>query len=259
MTLTVDAVVWAISAINVGLSMNAIRLGRNYQRKLRALTEGGSREHRRTEGTDPDPGTDRGADTGTESLYRTLDPGPGTRTVIDPLIGWRCWELSDYSLRSLTRGIDWPHKRPAESHCLLVEQNAAVPHNSPHWDCSCGLYAFALGEVPEPEPIARPAPTIYTSMPYSSFGTPTDQDQRIEVRGLVRAWGNIVLHDDGFRAEYMKPLLLIVPEEPAGDWDWALRIRSYLDQVRYIARLYDVPAMTQQAATQFVKEFQMEH
>jgi hypothetical protein len=79
--------------------------------------------------------------------------------------------------RVLTRGVGW-----------LAEH-----HESPHERCQCGIYAY------------------HTPGPRSWFG------EAYWCEGVVSAWGRLVVHADGFRAEHARVEALTVPEgqEPA--------------------------------------------
>jgi hypothetical protein len=74
--------------------------------------------------------------------------------------------------RRLTRGIGW-----------LDE-----PHRSPHEACQCGIYAY------------------HTPGPRSWFG------EAYWCEGVVSAWGRVVVHADGFRAEHARVEALAVPD-----------------------------------------------
>jgi hypothetical protein len=74
--------------------------------------------------------------------------------------------------RSLTRGAGW----------------LADPHDSPHEACQCGIYAY------------------HTPGPHSWFG------EAYWCEGVVSAWGRIVVHTDGFRAEHARVEALAVPD-----------------------------------------------
>jgi hypothetical protein len=74
--------------------------------------------------------------------------------------------------RGLTRGVGW-----------LDE-----PHASPHEACQCGIYAY------------------HTPGPRSWFG------EAYWCEGVVSAWGRLVVHGDGFRAEHARVEALAVPD-----------------------------------------------
>ena len=73
--------------------------------------------------------------------------------------------------RTLTRGVGW------------LDQ----PHDSPHEACQCGIYAY------------------HTPGPRSWFG------EAYWCEGVVSAWGRLVVHTDGFRAEHARVEALAVP------------------------------------------------
>jgi hypothetical protein len=75
--------------------------------------------------------------------------------------------------RTLTRGVGW-----------LDE-----PHTSPHEACQCGIYAY------------------HTPGPRSWFG------EAYWCEGVVSAWGRLVVHNDGFRAEHARVEALAVPAD----------------------------------------------
>lgn len=117
-----------------------------------------------------------------------------------PILGVRDWRVSpDGTLYSTTRPVPWcPHEeqsarcdRPIADSSLHSALFGASPppklheHDAPHLGCTCGLYAF-YNEDPEP------------------LGTSY-------VRGVVLAWGKIVLCDYGFKAERMKIAALFSP------------------------------------------------
>jgi hypothetical protein len=74
--------------------------------------------------------------------------------------------------RGLTRGVGW----------------LGEPHESPHADCQCGIYAY------------------HTPGPRSWFG------EAYWCEGIVSAWGRLVVHGDGFRAEHARVEALAVPD-----------------------------------------------
>ena len=77
--------------------------------------------------------------------------------------------------RRLTRGVGW-----------LDE-----PHGSPHEACQCGIYAY------------------HAPGPRSWFG------EAYWCEGVVSAWGRLVVHAEGFRAEHARVEALAVPDGAA--------------------------------------------
>ncbi len=74
--------------------------------------------------------------------------------------------------RGLMRGVGW-----------LDE-----PHDSPHPECQCGIYAY------------------HAPGPRSWFG------EAYWCEGVVAAWGRLVVHGDGFRAEHARVEALAAPD-----------------------------------------------
>jgi hypothetical protein len=72
----------------------------------------------------------------------------------------------------LTRGVGW------------LEE----PHSSPDEACQCGIYAY------------------HTPGPRSWFG------EAYWCEGVVSAWGRVVVHSDGLRAQYARVEALAVPD-----------------------------------------------
>ncbi|MBK8293715.1 MAG: hypothetical protein IPK93_02670 [Solirubrobacterales bacterium] len=65
---------------------------------------------------------------------------------------------------------------------------------APKHECSCGLYAFHAWPEHFGRSLLGPATLEYP-----------------QVFGVVEAWGRTELHNDGFRAEFARPLALLVP------------------------------------------------
>jgi hypothetical protein len=104
--------------------------------------------------------------------------------------------------RGLTRGVGW-----------LDE-----PHGSPDELCQCGIYAY------------------HTPGPRSWFG------EAYWCEGVVSAWGRLVVHNDGFRAEHARVEALAVPDE--------LR-RLGAGQVRRAAAVLGVPVVAHDELERF--------
>ena len=83
----------------------------------------------------------------------------------------RCTRSATTRLVGGQRGVGW----------------LAEPHDSPHEACQCGIYAY------------------HAPGPRSWFG------EAYWCEGVVSAWGRIVVHDDGFRAEHARVEAVAVP------------------------------------------------
>jgi hypothetical protein len=135
--------------------------------------------------------------------------------LIEPVVAFRKWRVVDGRLRSLYEPIFWLD--PMQQAGCRAANRANPSHAAPHSGCTCGIYA---SHQPDYE-----FPTI---------------DYR-GVSGIVTAWGNIEVHDDGIRAEWVQVEALSVYDR------WAKR---QIDAVRTVAEdlgsdvidLYDLEA-----------------
>ena len=115
--------------------------------------------------------------------------------------GIRVWQLGwvngDAYLEGFN-GAEWVARgRPTVAACRRSGRRSL--HRAPHHDCACGLYAthpdsawFAFGLLyrKRTPPLAR-------------------------IAGIVEAWGRVELHEDGFRAEFARPVAVALVGAPA--------------------------------------------
>jgi len=124
------------------------------------------------------------------------------RTV--PLVAYRSWVVDAFArLRAVTYADEvWAERAATRARCAQENGHAAPAH-----DCSCGLYARfdpASAETPRSDAVV----------------------------GAVAMWGRVETHRDGARAEYARPVALVLPDDATSD------LRDVLDRV---AARYDVP------------------
>lgn len=114
------------------------------------------------------------------------------RTAPQPLVGWRVWRLRGRELASWATAYVW-HPNANAARCLKPSDACAA---APGQGCKCGfwgLYSCGLCFSRARE----------------------DRGERAPVVGLVRAWGEIALHEaEGFRAQHAAPVCLFT------DWVW---------------------------------------
>ena len=110
------------------------------------------------------------------------------------VVAFRSWRLAGERLMSPFIPCRWEGR---EMHAACFDANRRLtrgvgwleaPHTSPHEDCQCGIYAY------------------YTPGPRSWFG------EAYWCEGVVSAWGRVVVHPDGFRAEHARVEALAVPD-----------------------------------------------
>jgi hypothetical protein len=111
-----------------------------------------------------------------------------------PVVAFRSWRLAAGRLMSPFIPCRWSGR---VMHAACYDGNRVLtrgagwldePHGSPHEACQCGIYAY------------------HTPGPRSWFG------EAYWCEGVVSAWGRLVVHRDGFRAEHARVEALAVPD-----------------------------------------------
>ena len=106
--------------------------------------------------------------------------------LVVPVVAFRAWRVVDGALLSPYIPCRW---EGAVMHAECYPANRALefgrgwlatPHEPPHRDCRCGIYAYH-----------RPGTQPY----YGEFQW---------VEGIVAVWGRIESHRDGLRAQYAR-------------------------------------------------------
>jgi len=109
------------------------------------------------------------------------------------VVAFRSWRVAGDRLMSPFIPCRW---EGAEMHAACYDANRGLlrgvgwleePHDSPHEDCQCGIYAY------------------HAPGPRSWFG------EAYWCEGVVSAWGRLVVHGDGFRAEHARVEAVAVP------------------------------------------------
>lgn len=124
--------------------------------------------------------------------------------AIEPVVGWRTWRVrdtgSEFRLTSVNNATLWEPSEPLRAACTVHN-----PHDPPHVDCSCGIYAAR-----QPGPAVKLLPPYVRSV--SSIIAPAilGYDTVMAV-GLVALWGETVVCEWGWRAEFGYPRELFVP------------------------------------------------
>ena len=83
---------------------------------------------------------------------------------------------------------------------LLPADPLSHSHVAPHFDCTCGLWAF------RDENRARSLVKTVTKVPLRA-SSPTVN----ALYGSISLWGRVVEHEQGFRAEFGYPSQIVVP------------------------------------------------
>lgn len=122
---------------------------------------------------------------------------------ISPIIGYRiwCWSPGLKRLLSLGGSEKWTPGQAMEALCRDPQYILAPQHDTPVFDCECGIYA-----AKSIEELNRAGYTI----PSFLF----DRMSRATlpcVRGEVWLWGRVVEHEHGYRAQYAYPKSVEIP------------------------------------------------
>jgi hypothetical protein len=111
-----------------------------------------------------------------------------------PVVGFRAWRVANGRLVSPFVPCRW-EGRVMRAECydanrglLRGEGWLARPHESPHPDCRCGIYA------------------------YHTPGARTYFGESWWCAGLISAWGHLEVHADGLRAQFARVEALSEPE-----------------------------------------------
>lgn len=145
---------------------------------------------------------------------------------IEPIVGFRTWRLNEDRLALMGKmaDIDWEFDRKTCAKCVdIFYCPSDLPsHDAPHPECSCGLYAYASQDLMEER---------YVGAVHNAY-----------VCGAVIAWGKVCEHEDGWKAQFARPLCL---KEEAG--------RENL--VSKIAENYRIPIVPEDMLTQYALSF----
>ena len=123
-----------------------------------------------------------------------MSPAPDLARAV---VAFRSWRLAGERLMSPFIPCRWEGR---EIHATCFDANRRLqrgvgwldaPHASPHEACQCGIYAY------------------HTPGPRSWFG------EAYWCEGVVSAWGRLVVHEDGFRAEHARVEAVAVPSSAA--------------------------------------------
>lgn len=131
----------------------------------------------------------------------------GAPDFVQAAVGYRSWHLSaSGELTSLTAAGAW---RPGVNRAVC---HRGLEHRAPAAGCECGLYALHRHRDRQWMPSGVNA-----------------------IHGAVAAWGDLEVHDTGFRAEFARVVALALPELAQSE----LRTRGTL-----AAALHGVPLVT---------------
>lgn len=174
---------------------------------------------------------------------------PGRLLELEPYVGLRAWRTRDDTLVSVHRSVLWPDDGPLVAACEQVplahglaalfarrpppkrEGQTHEGDEVPCLPCTCGIYA------------------VRTSPECLRFISRPGQGQML-VFGLVRMWGIVIEHEDGWRAQYAQPEALwgartYVPDPspPAEEEAIIDELVHVQDIIERLGDVYDVPVI----------------
>ena len=126
----------------------------------------------------------------------------GVPDYFEPTIGWRAWlvvETKDgLRLQSVLYPTLWSPRREEVAVCRPGDDatGALAPHEAPHPDCRCGIYASKAPELA--------TPYVHTHGGGSSGSL-------LRIVGKVSLWGTVIEGAQGYRASRAYPERLYIP------------------------------------------------
>lgn len=129
-------------------------------------------------------------------VYGRWQPEPEDSTFYSagPVLGWRMWNLEPDGDPYLDSPVSWTMRGQYGHEWLLPTFTAVCPHSdhdAPDWDCECGIYAEKV-------------PTKRMDAPFLD----TRRRHAIRLYGLVALEGEVIEHEEGYRAQAATCLLL---------------------------------------------------
>ena len=150
-----------------------------------------------------------------------------------PAVGFRLWRIEEMltgpRLASPYRHSVWVPHVALEAECReeagngLPKAHRQASRMAPLSDCSCGIYAYHEAE--------RMLDGIADGL----------------VGGAVLCWGRVVIHNEGLRAQFARPLALAATEP--------IFVETHDRNVRRLAAAYGVPLLTDSHLGLYAREF----
>lgn len=107
------------------------------------------------------------------------------------VFGYRWWEVGKTGQLQSVNKLLWPPNEPLEA-VHEFDPGVHPGQKAPVFDCMCGYWAFW-----DPE-LASTLPS------HGSFA------KQCNAFGVVEAWGKLIRHEYGFRAQFMVPRAVVV-------------------------------------------------
>lgn len=162
------------------------------------------------------------------------------QSVDHPVIGFRTWKYGGRGqLKSVVQDFSWEKRNEAK--CMRPFHLHRAP--APAEGCGCGLYAFH---------------DLVNASTYGAEALPRCGEPQ-DIVGIVRGWGNLRVHKDGWRAQHAEILAIIEPSLPESPFVLgATALAEHQRAVGYaheVAKRYDLPVIPGRAAGMMACEF----
>jgi hypothetical protein len=132
--------------------------------------------------------------------------------AIEPVVAWRAWFIQKadgepHRLDSVIHRCVWPIRHELTASCLTTRGDIARKHFAPLDRCQCGIYGAA---------------TLERLANYVGQGL--GPVPRLQAVGHVGLWGNVLVHEHGWRASHAYPVRFWLPrrnarDEPIANWE----------------------------------------
>lgn len=164
----------------------------------------------------------------------------------EPVIGFRAWRANSVRPElhsSVAKEIVWPSEEALEARCIdfqfrSMSDDCLLVHDAPESQCTCGIHAWY--ELEETTRYAANSKTVI---------------------GAVIAWGKIVVHTSGMRAQYMKPIAFTDWLPSRAEDDYLKTIGAQLPNISRpkllsaVEEQYGLPVMPAEELETYVENF----
>lgn len=120
---------------------------------------------------------------------------------MEPITGYRCWNVHHHGLLLGQNHVEpWQPYTPFVARCGHAVSPGHIVNGlwmqAPVWSCHCGVYAFHTQESVDERVMMGRSPWM-TGV--QGIG------MEAMVWGEVKLWGKVIVHEDGYRAEFAYP------------------------------------------------------
>lgn len=181
----------------------------------------------------------------------------------EPIIGYRVWNVPSEPLSlsgTVYTSFKWNEDSPTEAICMRskhsmhIAEAAGKPHyeckRPPELKCNDGLFGF------------------YTLETMKISGLPFTHSLNA-VRGVCQGWGKVILHEEGYRAQFSQPIALLdetpddlekwIPQaymfayKPSKPINELFKLRNA--KVKLVAEIYNIPIIPENDIEAYASQY----